>query len=314
MKNNIVITSNANPDLDGYASAIGYADLLQKQGKNTESILLGRPQTEIIFVANYLKEKILPVFEGDLNQFDQIIMVDTSFLGTLEKEVDPKKLTEIIDHRAVNQSHLYPWAKVQIELIGSCATLIVEKYRKAEISPNKTVATYLYGAIASNTINFKNKITTQRDIRAAEYLKKIAHIPDNFVEKMFLEKSDFSGDKLEQHIKHDYVENHIVDKYLTIFQIEIAHTDLLVRDRLDEICKIMNDVVADKKLDFYFINIIDVLEGYNYIISPDEKTKKLLEKILELKFQDSLAKTDYIIMRKEIVAKIKDHFTLANQV
>ncbi|MFA6492876.1 MAG: DHH family phosphoesterase [Patescibacteria group bacterium] len=308
-KDKILVTSNANPDLDGYASAIGYTDLLKKQGKNAQAILLGNFSDEIIFVANYLKEKVLPVFEGNLDQFDQIIMVDTSFLGTLGKEISPQKLKEIIDHRIANESHLYPWAKVQIELVGSCATLIVEKYKKTKIEPSKEIAVYLYGAIASNTINFKSNLTTKRDIVAANYLKKLTKIPDNFINQMFVFKSDLTGEKLFKQMTHDVLDHlEFNNKKIFIFQIESANCKDLIENRINEINNFVFKSLKGKNIDFVFTNIIDIVEGYNYIISMDEKTRKFLEDVLGLEFNNNVAKTDSIIMRKEIVAKIKDYF------
>lgn len=192
MENRIIVASNANPDLDGYACALGYAELLNKTGKDVQAILLGSIDDETKFVLDLIHQKpIEPTKQGIENS--NLIMVDNSNLDALRVSADPKKIIEIIDHRRVNDSSLYPWAKSQIELVGSCATLIVEKFQDEKTEPSHDSAYLLYGAIVSNTINFKNKITVTRDIEAADYLKTLIDIPDNFAEQMFRARTNIEG-------------------------------------------------------------------------------------------------------------------------
>lgn len=309
MKDSVAITTVKNPDLDGYACAIGYAELLRKQHINARAAIFGRPLSEVIFVINYTKSKILSLPNSDLKEFDAIVLVDKSTFNPQYNLFDKCKVTEVIDHRKINETHLFSKAKLQIELIGACATLITEKFIKAKIKPETPTSFLLYGAICSNTINFKNSLTSKRDIAAADYLKKLARIPDSFTKQMFVFKSNLTGKKLIDQMTNDALDHlEINDKKFTIFQIESVDCKNLVKNRINEIEEFMEKDAKEKKLDFYFINMIDVFEGYNFIISPDRKTKKLLGEILRLKFYKNVARADYIIMRKEIVAKIKEYF------
>jgi len=305
-KARIVVTSNARADLDGYACSIGYAEFLSHLVNGVEAIRIDEPQNEVDFVLDYLGLKKIPDFRGSLSDYESLIIVDTSNLDSLRLEFDPQILSEIIDHRMVNDSHLYPWAKVQIEQVGSCATLIAEKFMQNNIVPSKESAVLLFGAIASNTINFKNKITTDRDVESAKYLKSLVEIPEDFVERMFRDKSDLEGEKLAEYLHQDFFEQEIFGHKFTIFQMEIVDTKDLVGKRLEEIKKAIAEILKNISLEFSFLNIIDTLEGYNYILATDKNTEDLLSKVLNLKFEQGLAKTDYIIMRKEITYKIKE--------
>ncbi|MEI6039857.1 MAG: DHH family phosphoesterase [Candidatus Berkelbacteria bacterium] len=308
MENKIYVASNKNPDLDGYACAFGYAELLNKIGKISEHILTGRVDDETMFILDMIKQK--PIYEVDENiKIEKLILVDTSNLRFLNLSVDPKNLIEIIDHRTVNDSSDYPWAKIQIELVGSCATLITEKFQEAGVEPSRESAYLLYGAIVSNTINFKNKVTVQRDLDAAKYLIDKIEIDSDFAEKMFRARTNIDGENLSRYIHNDFAEHSILGRNMTVFQMEIVGTDDLIANRLDEIKSIIQDVIKGQKLDYCFLNIIDTLEAKNYILAADSDTEKILSKILNLNFVDKLAKTDYIIMRKEIMAKIKDYLS-----
>jgi hypothetical protein len=126
---------------------------------------------------------------------------------------------------------------------------------------------------------------------------------------MFVFKSDLTGEKLFKQMTHDVLDHlEFNNKKIFIFQIESANCKDLIENRINEINNFVFKSLKGKNIDFVFTNIIDIVEGYNYIISMDEKTRKFLEDVLGLEFNNNVAKTDSIIMRKEIVAKIKDYF------
>lgn len=301
----IIITSNLNPDLDGYACSIGYAEYLNKIAKNAEPILLGEIDDETKFVLEFGKIKALEKKEKDISK-NKLVIVDTSNLDSLKLNIDPHKLIEIIDHRRVNDSSLYPWAKTQIEMVGSCATLIAEKFISSNIEPSAETKLLLYGAIVSNTINFKNKITTDRDINASNYYKETLNLPEDFAEQMFRARTNIKGDNLNRYLNKDYIEQTLCGKKLTGFQMEIVGAKDLVDNRVNDICQIVTKVIQGKALDYCFLNIIDTIEAYNYIFAFNQQTEILFTKILGLKFTNGFTKTECIIMRKEIMAKIKD--------
>jgi manganese-dependent inorganic pyrophosphatase len=302
----IIITSNKNPDLDGYACSVGYAEYLNKTGKDSEPILLNEIDDETKFVLDFGKIRALEKNKKDISK-NKIVIVDTSNLNSLKLEIAPNNLIEIIDHRRINDSYLYPWVKTQIEMVGSCATLIAEKFINDKIEPSRESRLLLYSAVISNTINFKNKITTDRDIKAAQYLSKEIDLPKNSAEQMFRARTNIEGENLNHYLNKDYIEQTVCNKSLTVFQMEIVETSSLVRDRLKEIITIIKNIIKNKKLDYCFLNIIDTLEAYNYIVVVDAKSEDFLRKVLNLNFENGLAKTDFIIMRKEIMVKIKEY-------
>lgn len=310
MDKKIFVASNKNPDLDGYACAIGYAEFINRTGKNGKAILLGEIDDETSFVLNLAVISPLEKYQGEIDS--DLIIVDTANLKNLGKDVDEKLLVEIIDHRRVNDASLYPWAKVQNELVGSCATLIADKFMEADLKPLRETAYLLYGAIVSNTINFKNKITTKRDREAANFLKILIDIPDSFAEQMFRARTNIESENLSRYLHKDFVQLVLSGENFTIFQMEVVGTDKIIAERLEEIKEIMNEIIEGKDLDFYFLNMIDTLEAFNYIITTNKKSQILLENILGLKFDNDLIKTDYIIMRKELMAKIKDYLDKSN--
>lgn len=303
----IIVTSYKGPDVDGYACMLAYEELLKSNGLDAYAGFSGDLGVEVKFVLNYLN--IAPIDKiFSLNNFDSIVLVDSEQIEATELPAEVKKIKEVIDHHVAHKSQTYTWANVEIDLIGACATLVFERFLKENKVPTKNTAVFLYAGIISNTINLKNKITSERDIKAAKYLKELAEIPDDFVEKMFSDKSDVSGPKLKEMLKNDYYERDFFNKVFSVSQLELVGVNDLVDNRFDEMKNIIKDLTSEDKPDYQFLNLIDILDGYNVIIAFNQETEKLLNDSMGLNFIDGVSRVDHIIMRKEIIAKLKEYF------
>lgn len=301
----ILITGYVNPDLDAVAGTIAYCEFLNKVGKNAVVGILGEVHDE----AKYILDKyniLYPKKIENSNDFDQVILVDASDLNGLEGKIIPEKVIEIIDHRKINEAEKFPNAKVQIELVGSASTLVAEKFIKNDIDISKESATLLCGAIISNTVNFKNGVTTDRDKIAYEYLNKAAQLPENFWKELFEAKSNLSGDKLKERILGDLAWFNIGDKKISITQLEIIGSEKLLKERAREIVDILESIKREDKLDFIFLNLIELEKCKNFFVTNDINLQKIIGKILNVKFNGFIAERQNIIMRKQIVPLLKE--------
>jgi len=300
----ILITCYVSPDLDGYAGAVAYAELLNQQGINTVAGVIDLAHDEVKYV---LKRFNLAPAEAIINDdaFTQVILVDASDINGLEGKIKPEKVIEVIDHRQINEADKFIKAKVQIELVGAAATLITEKYmlNNSEISSRSAIL--LYSAIISNTLNFKGGVTTERDIKAADWLKKYITVGDDYWQELFLAKSNLSGENLEKRIEGDFAWFELGDKKIGVAQLEIIGAGELINNRLDEIISILDKIKTDLHLDHIFQNTIELDKGINYLISDDKLMQIILESALEIKFDKFVAKRTKLIMRKQIVPLIK---------
>lgn len=300
-----LITCYVNPDLDGVACAIAYAEFLNKTGSPALAGIMGEPHTE----AGYILDRFaLPYPDSIVNDLDfsQVILVDSSDLNGLGGNISPAKVIEVIDHRKINEAEAFPQAKIQIELVGSAATLIAEKFMETNIGISRESAILLYGAIISNTLNFKGSVTTDRDRQAADYLNKVALLDDGFWRELFMAKSDLSGDKLRARLEGDFAWFNLASKKLGIAQIEIMGVEALIRERLQEIVDTLEKIKSEMSLDYIFLNTVELELGNNYFICSDPETEKLLEKVLGLEFNRSVAIRSGLIMRKQIVPLLKE--------
>ncbi len=305
----MLVTSFENPDIDGTACMIAYSELLNATGKQTSYKIFGIPHTEAQFVLDFLR--FGPKNANDISDFNQLIIVDGAFVRGLNKKIDLNKVIEVIDHRKVNDAEKFPNATIQIELVGSCATLIAEKFKESNIIPSKESAALLYSAIVSNTLNFKGKITTERDKKEAEWLRQKSGLPNDFVHKMFAAKSNFDGDKLHLAIANDYIVNEFGNDVVGIAQIEMVGVKDLINNRLSEIVKELNTLEDKHNTDINFLSIIELEEGFNTFIATNKKSKTLLEKVLNIKFNNDVAIRNDLIMRKEIAPLLKEELELS---
>ena len=303
----ILVTGYKSPDLDGAGGAYGLAELLRAQGREAQAVVFGCLRQE----AKYIFEKIGAEIESGeklYNKKTKMILVDACELKGLPDLIDPQNVIEAFDHRTVHNAHQeFPNAVLHIERVGACATLIVEKFWEAKVKPSHEAATLLYLAIVSNTINFKNKVTTERDREAAKYLKNLYQIDDKLIHEMFAKQSEFHTTITEK-FHRDKWSNEIAGKVFSVYQFEMIGVDEFVRNNQDEIKKALREVQEKGKFDFAFLTCVDLEKARNTFVVPDKKTADLIGRIIGIKFENCIARYPEIIMRKEIMPKIKEFF------
>lgn len=301
----ILVTGYVNPDLDAIACAVAYVEFLQKTGTDAVAGIIGEPQEEARFICNRFDINY-PQCIQNVDDYSQVILVDTSELAGLEGKVPPEKVIEIIDHRKIHEADKFPNARVQIELVGSASTLIAEKFIEQDIAISKESAILLCGAILSNTFNFKGGVTTQRDKDAYEWLNRFAGLPEDFWRELFIAKSDMSGDRLQERMRDDFAWFVFGNKKFGIAQLEMMGARKLIDERRDEIVEVLKKIQSEINLDFIFQNTVALDEEKNFFIADDLWTQHLLEKVLDVEFQGVVAERPNLIMRKQIIPLLKE--------
>lgn len=299
-----LVTSYYNPDLDGVASAVTYAELLQKQGKKVVAGVVGSINDETQYILNRFGIES-PIQIDNTEYYTYIVLVDTSDIGSLEGKIDPQKVVEIIDHRQVHEVHQFPQAKVQIEMVGAAVTLVVERFIEQSVLMSRESALLAYGAVLSNTLNLRGSVTTERDKKVIDWLQEIVSLPYDFWRDLFLAKSDLSGSQLEEKIRGDFSSLSFNNQKVGIAQLEILGVTDLLNSRCDEIVNILKSIQGEQNLDYIFQNTIDLEAMDNIFITHDVSTQELLAKVLPIQFNGVVAKNSELLMRKQIVPLLK---------
>src|SRR5437764_3310678 len=118
-----VVMTRVGPDLDGVASAIGYAELIEAR-----AWLPGEMDAEARYVYDRCGAPRRAADE-DVAGCHRFILVDASGLSAFPENVDPHDVIEVIDHRAHHRATIdFPGDAIDIQPVGAAATLIAERF------------------------------------------------------------------------------------------------------------------------------------------------------------------------------------------
>ncbi|MEI7579179.1 MAG: DHHA2 domain-containing protein [bacterium] len=297
----LIITTNKSPDLDGIACVIAYSELKKTMRVPHQAFYAGNINLETEFVSNFTKTFPFAKHEGNYEPDSQFIIVDGSYALALEKTIPLNLVIEVWDHHLPAFLEDFPNSVLNhVEKIGACATLIAEEFQTKSITPSASTATYLYSAIVSNTINFKNQLTTGRDIQAAQWLEKFAELPEDYVYQMFKSKSVISKANLEKILTEDFVLQEINGKRIGITQLEIVDLRKFFEEHKAEFIKVLTKLKAANHLDLLLFNGIDIFAAKNLYFVIDAESDLFFSKLLNGNDLRSGFSSETIMMRKQI--------------
>ncbi len=299
-----VTASKYTNDIDALACVIAYTELLNLEGKDATGYLTEEPNSSITDEIKTWGYK----YEAKPSDPDiSYVIVDASYPDQFPDFVKTEKIVEIYDHHSGFEKY---WKeqigdKAKIELIGSCATLIWEEYKKRGFAEkvSQTSAKLLYAAIVSNTLNFKAKITSPRDVEAFKELSLVVDLSKTWIEKYFLDQEDSVYKNPREAIINDIkiIEFPNLKMKVTIGQMELWDARKFVADYKPLIKEVLNEFDHNQ----WFFNSPCISKGRNYIYSENEEVKKILENLLDTKFKDDVAETKDLMLRKEIVKELQ---------
>lgn len=285
-------------DIDVFACAIAYSNLLKRKGLDSVAYLPGPLNASVTKLVKGLN----PVYEisVEIKEEDRFVIVDLSNPAHIVKDVDVSKVIELYDHHIHGFQDFWEKAigdKAKIERVGSCATLIWEEYKKFNIKIDSLNANLLIIAIVSNTLDFKSSVTNERDIVAFEELKEFIDLPENWKEEYFNEQSKFVLENPTKAIKED---TKVILDNITFGQIEIWNGSDFIKN---------NKGIAKEVLESFghidwMLSVPSISEGINYIYTESEKIKVLLNQTISVEFKDNIGITNKLWLRKEIREKL----------
>ena len=300
-----IVTSYCNPDLDGVAASYAYAEFLQKTGQKANYYIEGEPKKEVDIVCNLFHISLSSCQEIENSP---VIIVDTNTIRDIPKCIAINNIVEIIDHHIPSQDlEKFSKAKVQIELLGAVATLIAEKFYQSNIPISRNSAILLYYAIISNSINLNSRNTSVKDRKISQWLKEqFSEISEQYIQTIFEQKSEINESDLRLEMEAEYILE-IANKKIIIAQLEIVNANSFLENYQHEIKSILIDILQEKKLDYIFLNCIDILNGYCILYTPFSSTEEYLNNFFEGSFENGQLIIEPLFMRKEIIKLLKDN-------
>ena len=305
----VYVLPYVNPDTDGVCSAIAYAYWCKSVKKEDAlPIIFGKPDRETLFVLKHLDIGI-PSTLDILDDSNRYIVVDTHQKNQLPENFPYGSVEEILDHHPTGDDNAFPNARIHNEQIGAVATYIAELYQQNNQHINKQIATLLYSAIISNTLDLNAPTTNDRDISMVDWLLSIVELPQNYVDQMFVARSDISDISTIEILYNDYKEFDFSGSKVGMSQLETTDFPSFINRK--DIFEAIERIVREKNLDHFVFICADIRyqKGALVVVSP--RTKEIISTIIPgAKFHGNIAHFDRILLRKsDVIPQFKEFFS-----
>lgn len=299
MKTIIVTSGQAFTDIDALACAVAYSELLNLEGKKSEAVLPGALNHSVTDTVKSWDFKI----KTEPTDTDFVsVLVDTSHIEHFATFAKEDSIVEIYDHHYGAEEYWNTKLKENshIEMIGACATLIWEEFKKRGFADKISVASanLLATAIISNTLNFGAQITDKRDIDAIEELKPYTNLPKEWTSIYFSDQEK----SVYQNIKESIVGDTKIVKVPTlpfpivVGQMELWDSKKCLMDNKDEIQKTLEGF----NLPHWIMSLPSISEKRNYLYATNLEVQKIFSDIIGAVWKDNIGVTEKLWLRKEI--------------
>ena len=297
----VIVTSGARYiDIDAYACAVAYAELLRLLGEDVQAASTATWNESISQSMIALHAPFVTEYQASAD--DNYIIVDVSDPTQFDKIVDVDRVAEVLDHHPGFEEY---WTdriadKSRIDFIGAAATLIYERWAATDMLEHmsKESAELLAAAILDNTLNFGAGVTTERDKDAYKFLSEHASLDDAWLANYFTECQEAIVADLAESLRND-------TKFLKFsgLQDELCLGQMVVWDAKSIIASELN-VISDTLGNMrgsWLANLVSISEGRSYFLSDNDEVKQWLEPLVKVKFDGELAVADRLWLRKEIM-------------
>ncbi|MBR3949864.1 MAG: putative manganese-dependent inorganic diphosphatase [Oscillospiraceae bacterium] len=200
----------------------------------------------------------------------RVVLVDHNEARQSVPGLDQAEILEIIDHHRLADIQTSNPIYVRNEPVGSTNTIIASMFQDRGLMPSAGLAGMMAAAILSDTVMFKSPTCTQRDIRTAERMARIANISlDQLGKEIFSASVDHKS--AEEILFADYKEFHIAGHGLAVGQVTCVDSAGILQ-RKEEFLQLMRKHARQKGLDLMLLMLTDVLmEGTQILYTGDDE-------------------------------------------
>ena len=227
----------------------------------------------------------------------RVVLVDHNEASQSVPGLEEAEILEIIDHHRLADIQTANPIYVRNEPVGSTNTIIAGMFQDRGLMPSEKMAGMMAAAILSDTVMFKSPTCTERDIRTAERMARIANIS---LDELGREIFSVSGDRrtAEDLLFSDYKEFHIAGHDLAVAQVTCVDSPAML-ERKDEFLALMDKTAKEKDFSMMILMLTDVLlEGTQLIYLGDEE---IISQAFNVTPRDNMVFLPKIMSRKKQV-------------
>ena len=201
----------------------------------------------------------------------RVVLVDHNEASQSVRGLDQAEILEIIDHHRLADIQTNGPIYVRNEPVGSTNTIIASMFQDRGLMPPANLAGMMAAAILSDTVMFKSPTCTQRDIKTAERMARIANVSLDELGKAIFSAA-MENKTPEEVIFTDYKEFQIAGHSLAVAQMTCVDSEIILR-RKQELLDLMRSHAKEKGFDLMLLMLTDVLlEGSQILYVGDDDT------------------------------------------
>ncbi len=227
----------------------------------------------------------------------RVVLVDHNEAAQSVPGLNEAELLEIIDHHRLADIQTSNPIFVRNEPVGSTNTIIASMFQDRGLMPSANLAGMMAAAILSDTVMFKSPTCTQRDIRTAERMARIANVSLEELGKAIFSAA-VDNKSAEEVLFADYKEFHIAGHGLAVSQLTSVDSSG-VMGRKEEFLALMGKTAKEKNFDLMILMLTDVLmEGTQILYVGDDEA---IRQAFNVTPRDNTAFLPKIMSRKKQV-------------
>ena len=201
----------------------------------------------------------------------RVVLVDHNEASQSVPGLDEAEILEIIDHHRLADIQTANPIYVRNEPVGSTNTIIAGMFQDRGLMPSANMAGMMAAAIISDTVMFKSPTCTERDVRTAERMARIANVSlEELGQQIF--SASLENRTTEDLMFADYKEFHIAGHNLAVAQVTCVDSPKML-ERKDDFLALMAKTAKEKEFDMVILMLTDVLlEGTQLVFLGGEDT------------------------------------------
>ena len=292
----ILVFGHKNPDTDTICSAIAYAELKNKLGKDVKAVRLGEINEETKYALNYVKVEKPELVQNVAGR--EIILVDHNERTQTADGFEEAKVLELIDHHRISNFNVDEPLYARVEPVGCTATIILKLFKENGLTPSKETAGLMLSAIISDTLLFKSPTCTQCDAKAGKELAEIAGVDLKEYGLEMLKAGTALGDKSEAELLNMDMKIFEIDgAKIGVAQVNTVN-EAEVLERKEKLLAEIDNIIAKEGLKFFMLAITNILTNDSAaLISGDGND--VVEKAFGEKVDSNLVTLKGVVSRKK---------------
>ena len=292
----ILVFGHKNPDTDTICSAIAYAELKNKLGKDVKAARLGEINEETKYALNYFKVEKPELVENVAGK--EIILVDHNERTQTAEGFEEAKVLELIDHHRISNFNVDEPLYARLEPVGCTATIILKLFKENNLVPSKETAGLMLSAIISDTLLFKSPTCTECDVKAGKELSEIAGVNTDEYGLEMLKAGTALGDKSEAELLNMDMKIFEIDGVkIGVAQVNTVN-EAEVLERKEKLLAEIDNIIAKEGLKFFMFAITNILSNDSVaLVSGDGND--IIEKAFGEKVDSNLVTLKGVVSRKK---------------